>query len=378
MISFHLKPFQIEVYNKFEAVELEWSKFVEENPSLGKGNLETVENSAVSRITPYYLLVKEKGITVGIIYYQLLRFNSSFIDLGWLNKWYLGFIRYIVQRFEIKLLICGNLFRINFKGFAGIRADVAAQITKKIAEQKLLKINICGILMKDLEKPLKLTIAKRYGYKQMHDDITMLMKVSENWKNFQDYIAALSRKYRKRAEKIIQAGSTLVRKNLSLEEITHYQNEIENLYLQVAHNQTVRLGILNQLYFINMKKNLKDSFELIGYFDKEKLVAFSSYIYYESHVEIHYIGFSYAQNNQFQLYFNILFDGLKEALSKGFKKIELGRTAKEAKASLGASPVENLNYFCINNPILSQIYKKIQDKFSTQMGENWANRNPLK
>jgi len=160
MISFHLKPFQIEVYNKFEAVELEWSKFVEENPSLGKGNLETVENSAVSRITPYYLLVKEKGITVGIIYYQLLRFNSSFIDLGWLNKWYLGFIRYIVQRFEIKLLICGNLFRINFKGFAGIRADVAAQITKKIAEQKLLKINICGILMKDLEKPLKLTIAK--------------------------------------------------------------------------------------------------------------------------------------------------------------------------------------------------------------------------
>jgi len=378
MISFYLKPFQIEVYNKFDEVETEWSHFVGENPSLHKANLKTIEESQVSRLVPYYLIVKEKGLTIGIIYYQLLRFNSSFIDLGWLNKWYFGFIRHIVQRFEIKLLICGNLFRINFKGFSGIRADVAAQITKKISEQKLFKINICGILMKDLDKPLKLTIAKRYGYKPMHDDITMLMKVSETWSSFNDYRQALSRKYRKRAEKIIQSGNPLERKILSLDEIIHYQSEIEALYLQVAHNQTVRLGILNKLYFVTMKKNLKESFELIGYFEAEKLVAFSSYIYYDNHIEIHYIGFSYALNHKFQLYFNILFDGLKEALNKGFKKIELGRTAKEAKASLGASPVENLNYFCINNPILSQIYKKIQVKFSTQMGENWANRNPLK
>ncbi len=378
MITFQIKQYQIEVYTKFDDVKLAWENICIENPCLGDLNLKAMEASKTKSLDFYYLLVKQKGETIGIIYYQVLGFNSSFIDLGLLDKWYLYLIRKLIKQFEIKLLICGSLFRINFKGFAGIKADTVAHITKVISENKVLGFKPCGILMKDLEKPLKLITTKKFNFKPMHDDVTMEMKIRKTWKNINDYCADITRKYRKRVEKIIESGQAIERRNLSLAEVEKYHLQIEKLYLQIASKQTVRLGILNCNYFKAMKQNLGNRFDIIGYFKDEELIAFASHIYYEKHMEIHYIGLNYAYNNAYQLYFNILYDGLKSAIQLGLERIELGRTAKEAKASLGASPVENINYYCINNPVLSFIYKKIQSKFSTQMGENWANRNPLK
>jgi len=377
MIKFQVQQFTVQAYNIFDDVSEEWIKF-NKNPSLCPENLLTIENSHVNDVTPYYLLVFKKGEMKGIIYYQMLHFNSSFIDLGILNKWYYNLLQFFIRRIKTNLLICGSLFRIGFKSFDGISGDHAAMITKSIAEDSLLEKRVCGVLMKDLEEDLGLKAQNRYGYKPMLSDVTMEMSLRENWNVFEDYLNDLKRKYKKRVKKIIKDGEALEVRILSLEEIETYTPLLYNLYAEIVQKQIVRLGVLNGTYFLEMKRQLKDKYEVFGFFEEGQLIAFSTHIYYEDSMEIYYIGFSYAHNNNYQLYFNILYHGLDIAIQKKFKKIELGRTAKEAKASMGAEPEGNINYYCINNPFLNGLFNKIRKNFTKKMGENWASRQPLK
>ena len=308
----------------------------------------------------------------------MLHFNSSFIDLGILNKWYYNLLQFFIRRIKTNLLICGSLFRIDFKGFDGVSGDEVAMITKTIAEESLLGKRISGILMKDLEIDLGLKTQNLFKFKPMHSDVTMVMPIRNSWNNMDDYLNDLKRKYKKRVNKILSDGKPLEIRELELAEIKQYESEISNLYNQIVRKQIVRLGVLNGLYFMEMKRQLKDKYKIYGFFHDGQLVAFSTHIHYGNSMEIYYIGFSYPQNNTFQLYFNILYHGLSIAIEKKYKSIELGRTAKEAKASMGAEPEASINYVCINNPFLNGLFNKIRKNFSRKMGETWANRQPLK
>lgn len=377
MIQFQVQHYTLKSYNHFDSIKESWVAF-NSNPSLCPENLIAIENSEIKDVTPYYVMVFEQGKLVGIIYYQMLHFNSSFIDLGILNKWYYNLLQFFIRRIKTNLLICGSLFRIDFKGFDGISGDEVAMITKTIAEDSLLGKRICGILMKDLELNLGLKTQNLFKFKPMHSDVTMVMSTRDSWNNMDDYLNDLKRKYRKRVQKIMSDGKSLNVKELDLDEIKHYETEITELYHQIVRKQIVRLGVLNGLYFLEMKRQLKDKYKIYGFFHEDQLVAFSTHIHYENSMEIYYIGFSYQQNNTFQLYFNILYHGLSVAIEKGYKSIELGRTAKEAKASMGAEPTANINYYCINNPFLNGLFNKIKKNFTRKMGETWANRQPLK
>lgn len=129
-----------------------------------------------------------------------------------------------------------------------------------------------------------------------------------------------------------------------------------------------------------MKKKLGDNFRVYGYFLGDKMLAFSSNIYYpeKQKMEIHYIGLDYNYNNQYNLYFNLLFDGIKCAIINGFKTIEMGRTAREAKANAGAHAVENFNYIWVKPGIVRMAFNFIGSWFDSNIGEDWKKRNPFK
>lgn len=377
MIYFEIKEYSIQASNIFEEVKHQWNE-INTNPSLASESVLPTELSNIKDVTPYYLIVSKNHHPIGVIYYQMLHFNSSYIDLGVLDKWYYNLLQFFIRRIKTDLLICGNLFRIDFKGFDGLTGDEVTQITTQIIEENLFGKKICGSLLKDLEEHISLKTQSKFGFKAMHSDVTMEMQIRPTWQNIEDYHTDLTRKYRKRAQNIRKSLSAITIKTLSLNEIQNQTERIYQLYNEIVKKQIVRLGVLNGSYFVEMKQLFGDKFEVFGFYEGDAMVAFSSHIYYEGRMEIYYIGFSYPKNDKYQLYFNILFHGLQTAIEKKLIKIELGRTAKEAKASMGAEPAENINYYCINNPFLKTLFNKIRKNFAKKMGENWANRQPLK
>ena len=379
MINFQIDQYQFEVFEYFEDVAQEWEVF-NKNDGLSRSALQGVEQSDVKGIKPYYALVKHNGDLTGIMYFQMLNFRADFLNLSVFNKWYFNFIQFFINRLNTYLLINGNMFRTGLPAFYGLKVDEVARFTKVIAKEKMLGKLVCGIMVKDLPEYLSGSVVKQFAYKQMNQDVVMELKLRDYWETLEDYQKDLKRKYRKRFQKIIGTLDKVTIKKLTLQEIESRKEELEALYKNIVRQQVVRLGILNGSYFVQMKQKLQENFNIYELIenDTQKLIAFSSHIYYKDSMEIHYIGLDYEYNNEYQLYFNILYHGLEKAIEKKYKKLELGRTAKEAKASMGAEPLENINYYCVNNIFLAQITDKISKKFATKTGENWENRQPLK
>lgn len=142
--------------------------------------------------------------------------------------------------------------------------------------------------------------------------------------------------------------------------------------------QAVRMIIVGPQYWIQLKQSLKDRFRVFGYFNAGKLVAFSSNILHDSHWELHYIGLDYSENNRHLLYFNLLYDAVGDCLLSGRRELELGRTARETKAILGATPVYFTNYLKIKNAIARAMTSAIKAHFEKINVEISRKINPFR
>ena len=72
------------------------------------------------------------------------------------------------------------------------------------------------------------------------------------------------------------------------------------------------------------------------------------------------------------------FLGAKKMIEKGFTTLELGRTAKEAKANIGAAPKQIYNYISIKNRIANMALQLILKRFNSEENDKEINRNPFK
>jgi hypothetical protein len=112
-------------------------------------------------------------------------------------------------------------------------------------------------------------------------------------------------------------------------------------------------------------------------FDATEPVAFFSAWTKEDVFDMFYIGFDYAKNERFQLYFNILYFSVEQAILHRKKQLVLGRTALEAKARIGCKPVYLSTFLFIKNTLVRNIVLRIQQSVVTGEGE-WENRHPFK
>lgn len=114
----------------------------------------------------------------------------------------------------------------------------------------------------------------------------------------------------------------------------------------------------------------------MGYEGSEPVLFFSAWTHDEV-LDMFYIGFDYSKNEERQLYFNILFFTIEEAIRLQKKKLILGRTALEAKARLGCKPKYLSTYLYIRNPIIRWVINRLHQNINSMEGE-WENRHPFK
>lgn len=367
----------------YREVSETWGEILPEQHHLRHSDIEALENAKPDDIDFRYVNIYQNNSLIGVMYLQCLNFNSKHYHHNIFDRPVLKQLKQCIVTQSVKLLICGNLFRVNFQGFYFIDKSQREQIFDCLQLYRLETKNengLCGILLKDCSREFTIKQFTCYQFKSFKQDLTMELDISEDWSSFDDYLNALSRKYRQRVVKIQKSIQTLAMKELGVEELIAEKGRVTELYQNIVQKQSIALGILNAEYFVEMKKNLGDNFRVYGYYLDHKMLAFSSNIYYpnKAKMEIHYIGLDYAYNKQYNLYFNLLFDGIKCAIINGFKTIEMGRTAREAKANAGAHAVENFNYIWVKPGIIRMAFNFIGSWFDGNIGEDWKKRNPFK
>jgi len=346
----------------------------------------------------HYSIIYKEMVPVAIAYFQVIDFSAdSFgsmleqedaeatcIVTSYLKKYLANHLIRSAEKINMRLLLCGNAFVSGEHGFACVPEvnkteafDALADVIYRISRAEKLRGKIAAVLVKDFYKSTveNADELKEYKYYDFEVEPNMIVEIPSSWKSFDDYMAAISKKYRSRAKTIIKKGAGLERRNFSAEDISANAQQIIRLYNNVHLKARFRLASLSATYFTEMKKELGKKFVFIAYYRQEQLVGFKTSFLLKHEVEAHFIGIDYSLNKELELYQNILYDYLKEAIAKGAKELQLGRTASEIKSNVGAKAHELTCYIRHRNPISNRIIKPFVDYLKPS---EWVPRNPFK
>lgn len=296
-----------------------------------------------------------------------------------------AFKNWLAKRAEFNLLIAGNLLLTGEYGHyfpemteaegIEIMREGATLLHKKL-EKEGPKIQL--LLFKDFL--IKSTATSedlvKNAYHKFQIQPCMYLPLPSEWKTEEDYLAAMSSKYRVRARRAAKKGKNIVKKELSLDDIAANQERIFDLYKSVADNAGFNAFLLHKDYFWALKKYLGDRYKLIAYYLDGKLVAFYTAIFSGDEMEAHFLGVDEEYNRPNQVYLNILYDLVRMGIYHQVKLVDFARTALEIKSSVGAIP-KDMHCFIKHRSSFSSTVIKLLFKYLNPE-EKWEQRKPFK
>lgn len=391
--------YQLSVVDSIDKVDLSWAAVApKENIFLQNDYLRALEQHPPQQMGFRYLLFYKENKVIGLAYVQtyFVRMKESVqhqeVPKGWWQR-----IRYMLQQWFLKkavfnVLICGNLVLTGEHGYHFIsdsglsKAEQAALAAKGMDLLQKLEEKSQGKRMhiqmfKDYKEIKKEVDPVKDGLNQGHYheytiQPSMYMSLPKEWHKFEDYLAAMSSKYRVRAKRAAKKGKELVKRELSLEEITAHCEEIYDLYKNIADNVGFNAYTFHKGYFWALKKHLGDRFKLVGLFLDGEMLAFYTAIFNGKEMEAHFLGLNYDYNRSHQIYLNILYALIDMGIYHQVEKIDFARTALEIKSSVGAVPQEMHCYLRHRNRLSSNLIKFIFETLNPE--EDWTPRSPFK
>jgi len=356
-------------------------------PSFLSDDLRYEQLEAAERSLPdvghRYVVVHRNGKPIMIAVFQLYTLTARSFNLHRDRS----FIRHILAMFlnlrRARVLIAGNALRTDSTCFCYDHTQVsnreAYDTLATIAEQIGDKEDTSAIILTGMGKA-GTEAAKALsgmGFIMPWEDNVMEMSIDSSWQSFQDYIDSLTRKYRTRANKIVAAAADIEVVQMSREMVRRHKTDIEKLFRDVIEKQEFVLTSSGAAYISELKELYNDDFEVTGFFQGKKLVAFSSAFVGVEDYEVFYVGFDSDANTTHQLYFNILFRSLERAIVLHKKVLKLGRTSFDAKASLGAK-AKAKDYMVKLHHVPDRALNWFVDYFSSLEDSRWKLRDPLK
>lgn len=372
-----------------------WSRVTKDNLFMQQPYLSVMESNPPVNMHFRYALVYDGKEPIAACYFQLIDLSAA--SLGTLvdpekesssAKTFKDNVKDLVKRnagkVSVRILICGNAFASGEHGFVcapGVDRSKAfhglADAIYRVRRANKLHGQVAAVLIKDfsassLEGSKEL---EKYDYYGFSVEPAMILDLSKEWRTFDDYLNAMSSKYRRRAKAVIRKGETIERRSFSYEDIIANKEEIEKLYDAVHLKAKFRLASLTMDYFAGMQKDVPGNFAFTAYYIGDKMVGFRTTFIDDHSTEAHFIGLDYKLNRQFDIYQNILYDYVKESFEHGVHRVYLGRTASEIKSTLGAQAHDLTCYVRHRNTVSNKLIKPFIEYLKPS---DWIQRNPFK
>ncbi|MBY0425234.1 MAG: hypothetical protein K2Q22_06325 [Cytophagales bacterium] len=378
------RKFSIQFFDSYNTLPAVWHTSIPLGHSLTRPCIEVNESSHLEDVKFYYAIVYRNESPAAFFYFQHIEISNKHFDDFSGNDLISRHLYKYVSKKKFNLLVLGHLFMTDFEGYYYLPNAISKlefyNVLNKTVNHLAKATNAHFNLLKDINGQLKNMLDNEpNGYHFLRNDIYMEMDIPSQWNSMEDYISALSRKYATRTKKLIEGVKPLMIKELTLEEIIRYAENIERLYLNVALSSSVKIGFVNGEYFVNLKAKLKSDFKVFGYFLNGEMIAFTSAILTTSKYEVYYIGLEHEKCQNYSVYLHMLVQGVEQAILNKKPLLGLGRTALEAKAITGCNPRYLNNYIKVKNTLLNSALNLLLEKFEkVDQGEKWKERNPFR
>jgi len=373
----------------------DWEKIQPDNIFLQRTYLETLERKPPRGMQFTYLLFYKDSVPIGLAYCQISNFrpDKSIRDLSVKDRYPCiirafarSFKNFVVSKFDHNLLVCGNLLLTGEHGFHFVPGHVSKTTQFRLIEEALILVQkywedkgleVDGIFIKDVERdhraPSRIFVEKKFREFTFHPNMVMTLRAE--WTTFDDYLNAVTSKYRVRAKSAFKRSAKLEKRELTEQQIIDNKERLYELYKKVMDNASFNMVVLHEDYLPSLKRNLGDRFKIIGYYLDGELAGYYSTILNNGELEAHFLGFEPARNKDCQIYLNMLFDILRNGIDQKVDRVVYARTAMEIKSSVGAKPFEMYCYIRSNNTITNKILPPLLAYLRPP--DDWVPRQPF-
>ena len=378
--------FFFKIYSSTAEFPDNWDIIANKNIFLKSAYLVILEIAAPKNMSCNFIGIFKNDILVGIGL-------SQFIDLNMLELF--GerdkSIKTSVRNFIFKKLSSNVLFMGN-NMLTGKNAYAFSDEINEIQCLKILKLALTAIKANLKSKGNKVHITtfkdfntegvKHFSIPEFKNQFrfspqpNMIFKIDRNWKTDQDYINALTKKYRDQYKRARKKAEGIIKRKMNLEDIITHEDTIYDLYFHIAKNAPFNTFFLTKNHFRVLKKQLKDQFLFYGYFLDGKLIGFNTLVKNGEVMDTYFLGYDDSIQREKMLYLNMLYDMIAYSINKGFKEIIFGRTALEIKNSVGAIPHETFAFMEHSNKLINNKLVCIFHYLEPQ--STWPQRNPFK
>ena len=381
---------KVSIYDTIDSVpESDWLRFIPEgNPLLQPQYLKLLEDTQRGEMDFIYALVHKEDRLIGVCYFQIVRFKGTNLlpyfpaaGSSRLKNVVMELSKKIVGMIDIPLLVSGNLFITGEQGiyflshFTELEKSfyLSHTIDHILKERKYIKT----VLLPDMYEPSGDFDAAflKNKYQRIYVEADMSMILPNSWQTFEDYLQAISSKYRVRAKKIMQNSQKLSSHELTADELENELDRFFYLYKLVADKADFNIAKFPKSYFVAQKRQNPYLYKIFGYYLDGVLVGFMSLFILPNKTEVHYCGIDYSINKDHALYQRMLYDTVKYAIENNLRKLHFGRTAPEVKSTIGAIPHPMYGYLKHRNPIFNSIMGLFTGRLKPR---EYILRNPFK
>ena len=342
-----------------------------------------------------YLVFYQNECPVGVALCQIKHFkgddniNESEHDAGQEACFFTGLAKWLKRRvagmMAADILICGNMLLTGEHGYYFDYQKISPAKAIDSLENALVEVlghmeregvRMPVILLKDIgpeHRDQGQALVKK-GFVEFEIQPNMVLDLP--YRGFDDYLAAMSTKYRTRAKRAFKKIEAVTKRELSVTDIQQELPRIYALYRDIATNAGFNMVDLNEQYLLALKRDFGEHFRMHGYWSDGELLAFYTTIHNGDELEAHFLGYDKAHNHDLQLYQNILYDIVRIGLEAGCTHIVFARTALEIKSSVGATARDLWCYLRHQNPLVNRFSGTVLDYLKPV--EQWQPRHPFK
>ena len=358
-----------------------WDSIAQANIFLSTKYLQVLESAAPTNMKCQFIGIFNQEELIGIALAQFIDL-SHLESYGERDKKLKTWVRnYLFSQFSSKLLFIGNNMLSGQNAFAAKDQTSIPEILQTL-KQATFDINqhsknhltsFKDFMPSDLPNFDQAVFKKDLKFTSQPN---MIFEINPIWNQEDDYVNALTKKYRDQYKRSRNKASGIEKKKLMLEDIEDQQEIIYDLYLHVAENAPFNTFYLPKNHFYMLKEKLKDDFMLYGYFINGKLIGFNTLIKNGKSLDTYFLGYDEKIQKEKMLYLNMLYDMIECGISLKFEKIIFGRTALEIKSSVGAIDTPMFGFMRHSQPLINQFLGRIFNYLEPVT--TWKKRNPFK
>jgi hypothetical protein len=344
-----------------------------------------LESAPPKNMSFWYVRLERNGSKEGMLCFQVEDFNPGVSLKNHSNGSFVSKVRYTAASLiNLHVLCLGNTLVTGDYGFC-----FEPHLTRRLQTLLMMETIDWMLTLKTFRKIGLVFIKDFYAdifkeipgysycrkYHYIETQPSMVMNISPSWGNLQGYLDSLKSKYRVRAKKALQVGQHLERIELNASEIEAMEVELHQLYLKVVDDVGFNLFILAQGYFTALKKRLGDKFRLWIYKDCGELISFFTVFEDGDIMDAHFLGYDPEVNHKYKLYLNMLLEMIGYAAERGFRQLQLSRTATEIKSSVGAEGVPMWAYMRFPRRSINWMLPGLYSFFKPDL--EWTPRMPF-